>query len=88
MESYNKNIKDNADVEFIHISLEDEDAAEKWAKKAQFSWPTVREEDMKKAGVGKVKYAIKSYPSYLVVDKDGNVDPGGRTKAFQLLGGQ
>ena len=71
MEKYNDKVATNPAVEMIHVSLDsDEKAAEAWAAKENFPWPTVMRDKLERSGLS--EYAPRAVPTYLLVDGDGN----------------
>lgn len=73
---YNKEIAGNDSIELIHASFDSDDkSAGAWAKKSHFTWPTVMERNLEKAGL--VKYS-QGVPTYVVVDANGKVVAEGK----------
>ena len=70
METYNKKIANNAKVELIMASADQNPkAALNWAQQHSFPWPTVMMKKIDKAGL--TKYKSGFVPHYVLVDKDG-----------------
>lgn len=70
MGKYNKIIAGNDKLELIHVSADQtEKAAEKWAAKEKFPWPTVMADKLRRSGLD--RYEIRGYPTYILIDKDG-----------------
>lgn len=71
-------------VEMVHVSLDqDEDAAESWAAKESFPWPTVMMSKMKRSGLD--GYAPRGVPNYKLISKDGEVVAEGKGAVFQKI---
>ena len=84
MKQCKEDVADNPIVELIHVSLDqDEKAAEAWAAKESFPWPTVMMGKMKKSGLE--AYSPRGIPNYKLIDKDGNVVAEGKGAVFQKV---
>ena len=79
---YNQVIADNDKVEFIHVSLDqDEKTALSWAEKEQFPWLHVLPEKVKRSKLSKF-HTSGSVPFYVLIDKDGKTITKGSSSAF------
>lgn len=86
MKQYNEQVADNPTVEMIHVSLDnDEDAAEAWAAKEGFPWPTVMRGKVDRAGFDTYLEGGIGIPNYKLVDKDGKVIVEGKAAVFQKV---
>ncbi len=84
MKQYKSEVADNPKVELVHVSLDnDEKAAEAWAGKEGFPWPTVMRADMASSGLD--AFAPQGIPNYKLIDKDGNVVAEGKGAVFQKI---
>lgn len=84
-EKYKKNIADNPEVEFIHVSQDFEKAeAEKWAAAAQLPWLTVLPENYEKTGMLKF-YTEAIMPFYTMVDSKGKEVANGEDAIFKKV---
>ena len=84
VKQYEENVADNPIVELIHVSLDrDEKAAEAWAAKESFPWPTVTMANMKQSGLE--AYSPRGIPNYKLIDKDGKVVAEGKGAVFQKV---
>ncbi len=82
MKSYNAQIAKNSDVDMIHIALEEDSAALKWAKKEQFPWPHIMQNNM---GSFLKKYFKGFAPTYVLVDREGKVLANGKGPIFEKI---
>lgn len=72
MEKYKKHIEGTSNIEFVHVSLDqEEDAAEEWAVKEQFPWLTVMPDKVERSTLNAYR-TTNSVPEYHLVDGDGN----------------
>lgn len=81
VEKYKKHIAGTSNIEMVHISLDNsEDAAETWAAKEKFPWPTILPDKVDRSKLRDYK-TTTSVPEYHLVDADGNTvvagSPGG-----------
>lgn len=84
METYNKKIATNDQVELIHVSLDlDEEPAIEWAKTNTFPWPTVLNKNAKESGL--MKYEGPSVPHYALIDKNGTLITEGKLESFEKI---
>lgn len=85
MEQYKKEIADNPDVELIHISCDQsEAAAADWAAKNEFPWLTVLPADAKRSGL--LDYRTRnSVPHYSLRSADGEELANGSADVFDKL---
>ena len=88
VEKYNSQIADTPNVEFVHVSLDqNDDAAEGWAEKEKFPWLTILPDDAEKSGLKEYK-TTNSVPEYHLVDAEGNTivaGSAGNAAAFQKI---
>lgn len=85
MEKYNAKIKDNPQVEFIHISEDHEkEAAEAWAAEAGLSWLTVMVEDAENNGLFDYK-SVAETPCYTLLSPDGKEVVNGSDEVFAKI---
>ncbi|NWK57458.1 hypothetical protein HW115_17710 [Verrucomicrobiaceae bacterium N1E253] len=83
MEYYNKSIADNDKVEFLHVSQDDSRRdALNWARSAKFPWLTVLSSKSKTSGLAKYDSGT---PSYILIDKDGNVLASDEKKCIKKI---
>ncbi|MAT30797.1 MAG: hypothetical protein DBX00_04910 [Verrucomicrobia bacterium] len=81
MKQYQAEIADNPGVEMIHVSLDrDKKAAETWAAKEGFPWPTVMMDNLKKSGFE--DYMPRGVPNYKLLSKDGKIVAEGKGEVF------
>ena len=81
MKQYQAEIADNPSVEMIHVSLDrDKKAAETWAAKEGFPWPTVMMDNLKKSGFE--DYMPRGVPNYKLLSKDGKIVAEGKGEVF------
>lgn len=66
----------------IHIALEDKSKALAWAKKESFPWPHIMQKDMGKF-LG--KYFKNVAPTYVLIDREGDVLANGKSAIFATL---
>ena len=86
MKQYNDQVADNPNVEMIHVSLDnDEKAAESWAAKEGFPWPTVMRAKVERSGLD--AYMPQGIPNYKLIDKDGKVVAEGKGAVFAKIAG-
>lgn len=65
----------------IHVSLDrDKKAAETWAAKEGFPWPTVMMDNLKKSGFE--DYMPRGVPNYKLLSKDGKIVAEGKGEVF------
>ena len=84
METYKKEIATNDQVELIHVSLDSsDDAAEKWAEKHNFPWPTIMNHKAEKSGLEEFKG--RGVPHYALIDKNGKEITTGKTDSFAKI---
>lgn len=82
MAKYNKELAGNGNVEFIQVSLDnDEDAALDWAVKENFPWLQVMKDKAPKADLSQY-HTSGSVPFYCFVDKEGRVLAKGSQASF------
>ena len=83
MKYYNSTIKDNAKLEFIHVS-QDDDAKDAfgWTKSAKLPWLTVLKNKARSSGLGKFDSGT---PSYALVDKNGKLLATGEKDVMEEL---
>ncbi|MBK1833722.1 hypothetical protein JIN78_06575 [Roseibacillus ishigakijimensis] len=85
MEKYKKEIADLANVEMIHVSLDqDDDAAEEWAEKESFPWLTVLPDKVDRSTMRDYK-TTNAVPEYHLVDGEGNSLAKGQAAAFAKI---
>ncbi|MBQ96920.1 MAG: hypothetical protein CMP30_02855 [Roseibacillus sp.] len=81
VKQYQAEIADNPGVEMIHVSLDrDKKAAETWAAKEGFPWPTVMMDNLKKSGFE--DYMPRGVPNYKLLSKDGKIVAEGKGEVF------
>ncbi len=81
MKQYNEEIATNPAVEMIHASLDrDKKAAESWAAKEGFPWPTVMMDKIKESGLE--EYMPRGVPNYKLLSKDGKIVAEGKGEVF------
>ena len=81
MKQYQAEIANNPAVEMIHASLDqDKKAAEAWAAKEGFPWPTVMMDNLKKSGFE--DYMPRGVPNYKLLSKDGKIVAEGKGEVF------
>ena len=81
MKQYQAEIANNPGVEMIHVSLDrDKKAAETWAAKEGFPWPTVMMDNLKKSGFE--DYMPRGVPNYKLLSKDGKIVAEGKGEVF------
>lgn len=81
MKQYQAEIANNPAVEMIHVSLDrDKNAAQKWAAKEGFPWPTVMMDKIKESGFE--DYMPRAVPNYKLLSKDGKIVAEGKAKVF------
>ncbi|NIP98757.1 MAG: hypothetical protein GWO24_37270 [Akkermansiaceae bacterium] len=84
MEQYKDEVAENPKVEMIHVSLDaDEGAAEAWAAKMGFPWPTVMRAKVDRSGLE--AYMPRGIPNYKLIDKDGKLVAEGKGQVFQKI---
>ncbi len=72
MEYYNKEIKDNSQVEFVLMAGESEDGLAAWAKKESMPWPMLTKDDYSRMKVIK-DLKVRKWPSYFLLDAEGEI---------------
>tara|TARA_B100000927_G_scaffold196334_1_gene158578 strand:+ start:2375 stop:2656 length:282 start_codon:yes stop_codon:yes gene_type:complete len=81
VKQYQAEIANNPSVEMIHVSLDrDKKAAEAWAAKEGFPWPTVMMDKIKESGFE--DHMPSAVPDYKLLSKDGKVVAQGKGKVF------
>lgn len=71
MESYNKVVKENPDVEVIMCNLDQNlEAAQKWAAANNMPWPVLLRKDLTEMAK---KVSPRGIPTMILMDKDGKV---------------
>ena len=81
MKQYQAEIANNPAVEMIHASLDqDKKAAETWAAKEGFPWPTVMMDKLKEGGFE--DYMPRAVPNYKLLSKDGKIVAEGKGEVF------
>lgn len=61
----------------------DDDAAESWAKKNNFPWPTIMMDKQEKSGLEKFKG--RGVPHYVLIDKEGKELAVGKDQSFDKI---
>ncbi|MGC6426417.1 MAG: TlpA family protein disulfide reductase [Akkermansiaceae bacterium] len=87
METYNKDIAKNKDVELIHLSLDrDEDVAAAWGAKENMPWPTLMNEDID-SKVLRTPYfpGRMGIPAYVMVDHTGKEVARGKQAVMEKI---
>ena len=65
----------------IHVSLDrDKAAAQNWATKEGFPWPTVMMDKLKESGFE--AYMPRGVPNYKLLSKDGRIVAEGKAQVF------
>ncbi len=83
MKYYNSTIKDNAKLEFIHVSQDDDKKkAFDWTKSAYLPWLTVLKNKARSSGLGKFDSGT---PSYALVDKNGKILASGEKEVMEKV---
>lgn len=86
MKQYNEQVVEHPSVEMIHVSLDDDEkAAEAWAEKESFPWPTVFKSKLERAGMDEYLKGGIGIPNYKLVDKDGKIVVEGKGPVFQKI---
>ena len=82
MEKYKESIANNPKVEFIHVSVDQEDdAAEEWAAKEGFPWLSVLPKDVERSDLLQFQ-KVRSVPHYTMVDASGKEVANGSSAVF------
>jgi hypothetical protein len=86
VKQYNEQVADNPLVEMIHVSLDDDEkAAEGWAAKENFPWPTVMKSKLERSGFDSYMSGRFGIPNYKLINKDGEVIAEGKEAVFQKV---
>ena len=65
----------------VHVSLDrDKNAAESWAAKESFPWPTVMMDKLTASGLE--EYMPQGVPNYKLLSKDGTIVAEGKSEVF------
>ncbi len=65
----------------VHVSLDrDKNAAESWAAKEGFPWPTVMMDKLTASGLE--EYMPQGVPNYKLLSKDGTIVAEGKSEVF------
>ncbi len=81
VKQYKTEVADNPAVEMVHVSLDrDKNAAEAWAAKEGFPWPTVLMDKLKASGLE--DYMPRGVPNYKLLSKDGKIVAEGKGEVF------
>ena len=81
MKQYKAEVADNPAVEMVHVSLDrDKNAAESWAAKEGFPWPTVMMDKLTASGLE--EYMPQGVPNYKLLSKDGTIVAEGKSEVF------
>ena len=89
MVDYNEKIAKKANLEFIMVSLDDqESSAVKWAKKEDFPWPTLLlpQYTKEKKNLGLIDSLGEAVPDYALLDKNGKIIARGKDQVYKLAG--
>ncbi|MGJ8697484.1 MAG: hypothetical protein ACSHYF_14295 [Verrucomicrobiaceae bacterium] len=83
MSDYHELILNNPDVELIHLSADQsKKAAEDWAKKENFPWPTVLSTSLSESLEARVGQTL---PGYFLYSADGELLAKGKEDAFKKI---
>jgi hypothetical protein len=81
VKQYQAEIANNPAVEMIHVSLDrDKKAAETWAAKEGFPWPTVMMDKLSESGFE--DYMPRGVPNYKLHSKDVKIVAEGKGEVF------
>jgi|TARA_B100001105_G_scaffold247965_1_gene233185 hypothetical protein len=84
VKQYKEEVADHPSVEMIHVSLDDDKkAAESWAAKEGFPWPTVMKDNLERSGLG--DYLPRGIPNYKLISMDGEIVAEGKGAVFQKV---
>lgn len=84
MDAYNKHIAANKQVEFIHVSMDDDKAeALDWAKKAKLPWLHILHSELRATGMQ--AYDQGGVPQYYLIDKNGRILASNEMQAFEKI---
>lgn len=88
METYNKKIAENDNVELIHLSRDrGEDEAEAWAAKEKMPWPTLMKSDTDSDALFTPYFPSgrMGIPSYIMVDHTGKEIARGKAEVMNKI---